>query len=154
MVSKEEKLLESWKNLNFPGFVDALDAEAEKLAAISQDEGKRREIMKQIEEVKAWDDPGGSAELVGLTLDLIRGFQGEVHAAEQRCRVAERAFLEAYKGITGMPDPTQVIQKTLKLESELEMSKMELESKGTTLHDIIYFCIVPDLATAQVALAF
>lgn len=126
------QVLTAWKDLNLTNMQRNLDEEG--LVVVEQQQASLKSRKLLSESTKEWKKLGEAEQLSGIKA-LLKGYQQEIDANTKRCKVAEGYFLNMYKVLNSIPDPTPLLDQYLLgterlksldvLEADLKKSKNE-----------------------------
>lgn len=132
MSSNLSAMFDYWKNFSLSELQKELDNDAADIG-IRQDESEasRKKLVELSREFRKTTPD----ELRKMVAPLLKSFQAEIDALSKRSKCSETAFLNIYKKIIELPDPTpalefatQLQKKTQKLQ-ELEIFNKQLKDR-------------------------
>ncbi|XP_062329794.1 homeobox protein cut-like 1 isoform X2 [Osmerus eperlanus] len=126
MAANAGSMSQYWKRFDLQQLQRELDATATQLAN-RQDESEqsRKKLIDQSREFKK-NTPEDVRKQVA---PLLKSFQGEIDALSKRSKEAETAFLNVYKKLIDVPDPTPALELCVQLQVKLQrMHDVEMEN--------------------------
>jgi len=101
-------MLQFWKNFDLSQFQSELDQTATEVAS-KQDASdvSRRKLVEQVKLFKR----NSSDEVKKAVSILLKSFQGEIDALTKRSKSSESEFLNLYKKVIELPDPTLALEQ-------------------------------------------
>lgn len=104
----------SWSELGFAQLQAALDEQSTQINA-SQEEGaaSRRALTAQTKAFRKLSDE----EKLGEMRSLLKNYQSEIDKLTSRCKFAESSFMDVYRSLALLPDPSAQLQ-TLQAEND------------------------------------
>lgn len=104
----------SWSELGFAQLQAALDEQSTQINA-SQEDGaaSRRSLTAQTKAFRKLSDE----EKLGEIRSLLKNYQSEIDKLTSRCKFAESSFMDVYRSLALLPDPSAQLQ-TLQTEND------------------------------------
>ncbi|XP_062816125.1 protein CASP isoform X6 [Anolis carolinensis] len=133
MAANAGSMFQYWKRFDFPQLQRELDATATVLAN-RQDESEqsRKKLIEQSREFKK----NTPEDLRKQVAPLLKSFQGEIDALGKRSKEAEAAFLNVYKRLIDVPDPSPALD--LGQQLQLKVQRMhDIETENQKLRETL-----------------
>ncbi|ESN93755.1 hypothetical protein HELRODRAFT_180623 [Helobdella robusta] len=132
MSNSLNSMYEYWKAFELVNIQRDLDKDAAEIAT-RQDESEvsRKKLVEMTKEFKRTTPD----EIKKIVAPLLRLFQAEIDALSKRSKIGETAFLNIYKKILEIPDPTVALEYSLQLQKrasrlpELELINKQLKDR-------------------------
>ncbi|XP_048836211.1 cut-like homeobox 1b isoform X2 [Brienomyrus brachyistius] len=127
MAASAGSMFQYWKRFDLQQLQRELDATATVLAN-RQDESEqsRKQLIDQSREFKK----NTPEDLRKQVAPLLKSFQSEIDALSKRSKEAEAAFLNVYKRLIDVPDPTPALEAGQQLQLKVQrMHDVEMENQ-------------------------
>ncbi|KAF8569292.1 hypothetical protein P879_01880 [Paragonimus westermani] len=129
MLSVVNSTRATWQDLGFTDLQKLLESTVIELAANREKgESARAALVQLTREFRK----SASEEIKKAVLTLLKSFQTEVDSSRKRCSFAEESYINVYKKLIDLPDPTvalmevQTLQKKVNKTADLECENRKL----------------------------
>lgn len=131
MSLSPSQVLQAWKDLNLTNLQRDLDEEG---LIVVENQQKSLLARKQLSEAtKEWKKLD-SQEQLSQFKSLLKSYQQEIDANTKRCKTAEGYFLNIYKKLNSISDPTLLLEGYIQQAEQLKSVK-EKDDQIKTLKD-------------------
>jgi homeobox protein cut-like len=124
-MAVDPQIVDRWRRLRLAALQTALDEAAADIA-VRQDEAdvSRKKLIEQSKLFKQT----AAEDVRKIVSPLMKGFQAEIDGLTKRSLQAETVFLDVYKKIAEMPDPTPMLDMAAQWQTKAQkLHDMEME---------------------------